>query len=60
MVYVVVHLGNHLHMKPFSTLYSFILKLVLNNNIAHVYRQYAVKPLQCGLPSEGHIRQMVT
>ena len=45
MVYVVVHLGNHLHMKPFSTLYSFILKLVLNNNIAHVYRQYAVKPL---------------
>jgi hypothetical protein len=45
MVYAVVHLENHLHMKPFSTLYSFILKLVLNNNIAHVYRQYAVKPL---------------
>jgi hypothetical protein len=60
MVYVVVHLVNHLNMKSVRTLYTFIFKQVLKNNIVHVYRQYTFKPLLCGLPSEGHIRQMVT
>ena len=45
MVCVIVHLVNHLNMKPFTTLYTFIFKQVLKNNIVHVYRQYTFKPL---------------
>ena len=45
MVCVVVHLMNHLNMKPSRTLYTFIFKQVLKNNIVHVHRQYTVKPL---------------